>query len=534
MRSKDLYLLVPKKTYLMIILSRIYLSAFNVWVSVVIQETLNISLGMSSKGISYFKLLSFLLILSSFVYGLVFFYYKMKIEKVRITLSQNLGHKIMIKIVNNKHKINSKNIESGKLTNILTNDMSTVSNYLTNGIFPLIEISLTIIFGLVYLFIFSWQFALIYIIVGLIFYYINNKHNKKLVLHYGEYLIEDDQQKNFINEIFESSPIFSIYNLKKWMEKKYRIISEKRKNSYSNYADVLSSNRSLMIVLINFVQLIVLVFGFYLVNNKILLMGTMIGLWNAGAGSILFSFSDIPRIISYLSNHKASLDRVNKILESSDSDELKESKKVVQSGSNKICVDKVAFLYEGQKIFDDFTFDIEGQGITYVTGQSGSGKTTLFYLLSGELEPTSGTINYYRKDDDEQKDLFAFVPPNGGAFNISLYDNATLLSDKNTTEKDVVVLFKEIGLEKYINQMDKVVGKEIELSLGEIKRLSIVRALLSERDYLLLDEPFSDIDKNSQKKVMKLLRKYSNQKGVIVITHTYDFIQENEKVINLV
>ena len=94
-------------------------------------------------------------------------------------------------------------------------------------------------------------------------------------------------------------------------------------------------------------------------------------------------------------------------------------------------------------------------------------------------------------------------------------------------------VFNEIGLEKYVDDLDKIPGEGIELSLGEKKRISIIRALLSDRKYLFLDEPFSDIDKNNQKLVINLLRRYSKNKSVIVITHTSDYIEVKEKVIDL-
>lgn len=524
--------LIPIKMMVAIILSRMYLSAFNVWVSFAIQETLNISLGLSTKELNYFKFLAILLILSSLLYGVIFFYNQMKVEEVRIMISEKVGNQIMSNVFKNKFDLKPQDIESGRIINVFTNDMTIVSNYFTKGILPLVEMILTILFGVIYISIFSWQFSLIYIVVGLIFYFINNNHNKKLTKYNDEYLIEDDVQKNFVNELFNSAIIFSIYNLNKWMQDKHTRIFNRRKKTYSKYANMLSKNRALMTVLINLVQLVLLVIGFYLVSRGHLLMGTMIGLWNAGAGSVLFSFSDIPNIISYLSKHKSSLSRVNKIIEHDNL--VKENETItILKGSPKIVIKNISFNYGNKKIFENFSLDIDSKGMTFIIGKSGTGKTTLFYLLFGIIKPKIGNIYLYSEEDIEDEHTIAYVPSNNGIFNISLYENVTLLSDIKRTQEEIRGVFNEIGLEKYVDDLDKIPGEGIELSLGEKKRISIIRALLSDRKYLFLDEPFSDIDKNNQKLVINLLRRYSKNKSVIVITHTSDYIEVKEKVIDL-
>ena len=65
------------------------------------------------------------------------------------------------------------------------------------------------------------------------------------------------------------------------------------------------------------------------------------------------------------------------------------------------------------------------------------------------------------------------------------------------------------------------------------RRIAIARAILNDFDYILLDEPFSDLDKVNQDLLMDYLLELKKEKGIIIITHTTDMILESDNVLRL-
>ena len=88
-------------------------------------------------------------------------------------------------------------------------------------------------------------------------------------------------------------------------------------------------------------------------------------------------------------------------------------------------------------------------------------------------------------------------------------------------------------VEKLPKKLDTVFGENTNFSAGQLRRLSIARSLLFKPDFIFLDEPFSDLDIENQKILMTLFQELKNIMGVVIITHTYDFITKNDNIIEV-
>lgn len=188
-----------------------------------------------------------------------------------------------------------------------------------------------------------------------------------------------------------------------------------------------------------------------------------------------------------------------------------------------------------------------GEFVT-VTGRSGSGKTTLLTMLAGLAAPTRGSVLFKGRDiysltDRELSALrnsaISFIPQGMGLLgNLTVYDNIRaplLFAGKNCPESDRAdFLLEEVGLS------DLALEYPQSLSGGEMRRVSIARALFSEPDILIADEPTSDLDPENTEIVMRLLGKaVRHGAAVIVVTHekevalcgTRRFFMKNGKLV---
>lgn len=158
----------------------------------------------------------------------------------------------------------------------------------------------------------------------------------------------------------------------------------------------------------------------------------------------------------------------------------------------------------------DINLTIANQGLTYIIGPSGCGKTTLLNIISGKDKDFDGQV--------ENSGLVECVEQNIHLIeNMSVLDNLLLvINDQNK----IMEMLEHFELNDFIHSRVK------KLSVGQKKRIQIIRSLLVDCDYLICDEPTSALDYENSHLVMDLLQEISHKKSVIIVTHELALIDE--------
>lgn len=179
--------------------------------------------------------------------------------------------------------------------------------------------------------------------------------------------------------------------------------------------------------------------------------------------------------------------------------------------------------YDSLRVLDNVSFILsEGEKLS-IRGESGCGKTTLLMIIAGLTEASRGEILSDRAPMDE-------LPHLRGVSMVfqesTLWNNMTVLENiifgsplKNSRERKEKAqhLAESFGIEELLSRYP------YEISGGQARRASIVRALLAERKILLLDEPFSNLDKEWKEKTMERLKGLCAGKcSVLLVTHSED------------
>ena len=181
-------------------------------------------------------------------------------------------------------------------------------------------------------------------------------------------------------------------------------------------------------------------------------------------------------------------------------------------------------------------FNINASDFVFIVGRSGSGKTTLLNLISGILDPTSGTVSFEDKDitlmSDTEKSYYrnesiGFVPQSLGALpNLSVLDNVRvpffLFERDGDTEGRALSLLEVMGIAHLKDEMPK------NLSGGESKRMLIARALMNAPKLLIADEPTANLDAETAAGVMQAIKDV-NKLGtaVLIVTHDSAILEPN-------
>ncbi len=174
-------------------------------------------------------------------------------------------------------------------------------------------------------------------------------------------------------------------------------------------------------------------------------------------------------------------------------------------------ISDLTFWYDPARVlYRDFSLTLHKGEVITIVGESGSGKSTLFELISGELAPVSGTIEASKFAQIFQDPYSSFHPT---------YDIRSQIAEVASLE----------GLEDYLQILDLDASllrqKPHRLSGGQLQRCSILRALLQRPDLILADEPTSALDNVVQLDVMKLLMRFLDRVGILMITHDEDLAE---------
>ena len=182
-------------------------------------------------------------------------------------------------------------------------------------------------------------------------------------------------------------------------------------------------------------------------------------------------------------------------------------------------------------LLNNINIEIKKSDLLIIQGDSGCGKTTLLNILAGLLEPSEGLIKngndilFFDKQNipPESRNIgyvfqdFALFP------HLNAKDNAVYAYEENRDNKlTKEFVFNELQLNDHINKYPH------QLSGGQQQRVAIARAILMHPKLLLMDEPFSALDKENIKNVQKLINisvKTLNIPAVIV-THSLEHLEE--------
>ena len=192
----------------------------------------------------------------------------------------------------------------------------------------------------------------------------------------------------------------------------------------------------------------------------------------------------------------------------------------------------VSFSYKDKtgknvSVMDNFSLEIKKGEKIALTGPSGIGKSTLIALLLGIYKPEQGEVVLESKIGEEPLDasyrhLFSYVPQDNLLFQGSIEEVVTFF-DKHVDEAKLKAALKLSAAEEFVNKLDKGVKTDLKehgsgLSLGQMQRLAIARAIYQDAPIILLDEATSSLDEKIEQTVLDNLSKLKN-KTIIFVTH---------------
>lgn len=204
----------------------------------------------------------------------------------------------------------------------------------------------------------------------------------------------------------------------------------------------------------------------------------------------------------------------------------------------------VSFTYPGadEPAIKNLSFRIEPNETVALIGKSGSGKTTVTNLLLRTLEPDSGQILYDGVPEEELsvdwiREQIALVPQDPFLFFGTIADNLRI-AKADASDAELLAALKDAELLDFVESspagLDTMVGDQgMALSGGQAQRLAIARAILKDAPIVILDEPTSQIDVETEALLNKALQRLCADKTVLLIAHRLSTIEQADRIVVL-
>ena len=235
-------------------------------------------------------------------------------------------------------------------------------------------------------------------------------------------------------------------------------------------------------------------------------------------------------VTNLIQRGKASLDRINTILETAPDICDKSNAIFIKLKAEKICFENVDFSYNNgtSPVLTGINICIEKGTITGIAGPPGSGKTTLLGLIPRLYDVSGGRISI--EDEDirnvrlsDLRSKISFTPQEPFLFSGTIRDNITF-GRTDIKDSDLERSIEQASLSGTIKAfpkgVDTIVGERgIILSGGQKQRIALARAFLTDMPILILDDPVSQVDVETGSEIINNIRSMSAEKSVIIVSH---------------
>ena len=214
-----------------------------------------------------------------------------------------------------------------------------------------------------------------------------------------------------------------------------------------------------------------------------------------------------------------------------------------------IVVDNLSFTYPGNtaKTINNVSFEIKKGEVIALVGPNGAGKSTLVRLLCRLYDPDSGSVKYdgnniRNMDPDEYRKSFSVVFQDFMLYNLKAGENIRMgnIDEKESDEK-IRSAALNAGVDEILSSLpdgyDTVIGNLFndsrELSWGEWQKIALARALFRDAPVLILDEPSSALDADTEYEIFSRFREIVRGRTSILISHRFTNVSLADRIIVL-
>ena len=487
------------------------------------------------------KNIAILVALLYFISSLFTFIQSISMTEVANRFAKKLRNSISEKINRLPLTFFDKN-SVGDILSRVTNDIDTIAQSMNQSLASLFSSIVQFLGTIIVMFYTNWQMAVTAIVsstFGFIFMFLIIGKSQKYFSMRQKSL---GKLNGHIEEVYSGLNIVKSYNAKNYVLDKF---------DQANY-DVYKANQMsqflsglmmpLMIFIGNLGYVAICIVGAVLTIKGKITFGVIVAFMSYVR---LFTspLSQIGQAMTSIQSTAASSERVFEFLDEKEMDDENEIDEYLDPTKvfGNIEFKNVEFSYEGnlKPTITNFSADIKRGQKVAIVGPTGAGKTTMVNLLMKFYQINKGDIIIDGKSINELKrenihDLFTMVLQDTWLFKGTIRENI-LFNRKDISEKRLNDVIKSVNLDHFIKTLPKGLDSKVDdddsVSQGQRQLLTIARAMIDDKPFLILDEATSNVDTRSEELVQEAMDKLAQGRTAFIIAHRLSTIKNADLIL---
>ncbi|WP_340074908.1 ABC transporter ATP-binding protein [Leptobacterium sp. I13] len=359
-------------------------------------------------------------------------------------------------------------------------------------------------------------------------------HKKSTIVQ--EYL---SKLSTFTQESFSGISVIKAYGIEPRINTELSALANEGKIKSMNLVRVNAWFFPMMILLIGLSNLFVIyIGGQQYINGNIESIG-IIAEFIIYVNMLTWPVATVGWVTSIVQRAEASQKRINEFL--STEPEITNQTNQLTPIEGKIEFKNVSFTYEDTNItaIKNMSFTINKGETVAIIGKTGSGKSTILDLIGRMYNVSAGQILIDNKPIEQLnlynlRNVIGAVPQDAFLFSDTIKNNIKF-GKEDATDQEIIAVAKKAAVHKNIMEFSKkydtILGERgITLSGGQKQRVSIARALIKDPKIFLFDDCLSAVDTETEEKILKNLKKVSQQKTTIIVSHRISSAKNVDKI----
>jgi ATP-binding cassette subfamily B protein len=453
------------------------------------------------------------------------------------SVSQWVAHDLRRTLYNHIQRLSLTEYDktrTGDLISRVTSDIESIQDFINSAMFGMLISSLTLLGMMGVMFYINWRFTLIALSVApglflVVFFFTRRiKRSSRAVRK------KEGELLSIVEEVLTSVRVVKAFAREDYEERRFASQSRDNVHTALQARSIKAKLSPLVEVIVALGTCLVLWYGARLALSQQLSVPLLV-LFLAYLGMMYKPMRELSKMTDTVSKASVGFERIQEVLEiESRVRDLPGAQRAPRL-KGKIEFEKVCFSYkEDSPVVKDISFRIEPGQVVALVGPSGTGKTTIISLIARFYDPKSGQVKIDGRDVRQftmksVREQISFVLQDTLLFRATIGENIAY-GKPEASRAEIIKAAQVANADEFIEKMtdgyDTLLGERgVTLSGGQCQRIAIARAVIRDTPILILDEPTTGLDAESEVAVIEALDRLMKNRTTVLIAHNLGAIR---------
>ncbi len=453
------------------------------------------------------------------------------------SVSQWVAHDLRRTLYNHIQRLSLTEYDktrTGDLISRVTSDIESIQDFINSALFGILISALTLLGMMGIMFYLNWRFTLIALSVAPVLFLVVFFFTRRIKKSSRAVRKKESELLSVVEEVLTSVRVVKAFAREDYEERRFASRSRDNLETALQARSVKAKLSPLVEVIVALGTCLVLWYGARLALSNQLSISLLV-VFLSYLGMMYKPMRDLSKMTDTVSKASVGFERIQEVLEiESRVRDLPGAQKAPKL-KGKIEFENVSFSYkEDSPVLKDISFKIEPGQVAAVVGPSGTGKTTIISLIPRFYDPKSGQVKIDGKDVRQftmksLRDQISFVLQDTLLFRAPIWENIAY-GKPQASRAEIIKAAEVANAHEFIEKMpegyDTMLGERgVTLSGGQRQRIAIARAVIRDTPILVLDEPTTGLDAESETAVIEALERLMKNRTTVLIAHHLGTIQ---------